>query len=70
MDYEEPSCSTCKHRKILKKYDYSKGGCKHSTMEGFICLADDYEGIAIWMVGIKDGGCECYEKKHFCSTKG
>lgn len=63
MDYEEPTCATCKYRKTLKKYDYTQGGCKHTEMEGFACIADSFEGLIIWMVGTENGGCECYERR-------
>jgi len=45
------ACSNCRYNLKLKKYDYSKGGCEHTEMEGFACMAFAPEGDAIWMVG-------------------
>ena len=56
-------CNNCKYKKRLTKYDYSQGGCKHTEMEGYACLAPDFvcEGDAIWMVGLDETSqCECW----------
>ena len=45
------ACSNCRYHMTLKKYDYSKGGCRHTDMEGFACMAFAFEGDVIWMVG-------------------
>ena len=59
------SCATCKRRLALQRLDYSKGGCEHTDMEGYICLAFAGEGVASWMVGIDANSeqCEVYEPK-------
>ena len=58
-------CGTCKLRFKLDKSDYSKGGCVHTDMEGYICMAFANEGIAEWMVGLEEEHemCECYQPK-------
>ena len=58
-------CANCRNRYALKKLDYSKGGCEHTDMEGFICMAFADERIAAWTVGIdaENGMCECYQEK-------
>jgi len=57
-------CTTCRNRFALTKFDYSHGGCEHTKMDGFICMAFAAEGDAVWMVGLnEDGLCECYERK-------
>lgn len=54
-------CNTCKRKMRLEKLDYSQGGCKHTDMEGFACLALASEGVISWMVGLRgDGMCEEY----------
>ena len=55
-------CKNCLRSLHVKKYDYSKSGCKHSEMQGFICLAFAHEGLACWMVGVDPevGKCESY----------
>jgi len=59
------SCINCKLRYELKKSDYSQGGCIHSNMPGFICMAFADEGIAEWMYGLdNDGKCECFMPKN------
>ena len=60
----EPCCKNCKLRFELRKSDYSKGGCEHTTMSGFVCMAFANEGIAEWMCGISEEGmCECFTQK-------
>jgi hypothetical protein len=61
----EPKCVTCKNRFDLSRYDYSHGGCEHTDMDGFICMAFADEHTAIWMVGISEDteGCECYTER-------
>lgn len=58
-------CATCKHRYNLEKLDYSNGGCVHTDMTGYICMAFADEHIACWMVGQNEetGICEAYEKR-------
>lgn len=57
-------CVTCRNRFALTKFDYSHGGCEHTKMEGFICMAFAVEGDAVWMVGTdEDDLCECYGRK-------
>ena len=60
-----PKCTNCRLKLRLEKYDYSKGGCKHTPKDGYICLAFANEGLAVQMVGInpEDGGCEMFAPK-------
>lgn len=58
MDNEQ-KCRNCANRYNLVQFDYSKGGCKHTKMDGFICMAFSDVGKAIWMIG-SDSGCECF----------
>ena len=60
---KDECCATCKHRFKAYKWDYSHEGCEHTDMEGFICMAHGHEGAAIWMIGVENGFCECYESK-------
>ena len=55
-------CANCKNRYKLKKFDYSREGCDHADMDGFICMAFASEKQATWMVGINErfGICECF----------
>ena len=54
------SCVNCGNRYKVEKCDYSQGGCIHTNMDGFICMAFADEGVACYMVGLKDGRCECW----------
>lgn len=58
-------CANCRRRYELTKFDYSHGGCEHTEMEGFICMAFADEGEAVWMVGLKAevGLCELFAPK-------
>ena len=58
-------CDTCKYKLQLEKYDYSQGGCKHTVMDGYVCLAFAHEGLAVWMYGNDSsiGKCEEYVEK-------
>ena len=53
----------CKFRYKLMKFDYSHGGCEHSEPGGFICMAFENDGEAVWMVGTNGCFCECYTPK-------
>lgn len=55
-------CNNCKYGLMIEKLDYSKGGCTHTKMEGFTCMAFASEGLAYWMVGVdsETGVCECF----------
>ena len=54
----------CIFRMKATKFDYSQGGCKHTDMDGFICLAFASEREAVWMVGLPNGCmCEMYTNK-------
>lgn len=59
-------CNTCRFKMKLIMYDYSKRGCLHTEMLGFVCVAMKYEGYADWMVGLnpQTGMCEFYEPKN------
>ena len=61
---ENESCSTCKHKYKLIKYDYSQGGCTYKDMEGYICMVFAKDRNASWMFGINEntGMCEGYER--------
>lgn len=58
-------CANCRRRYKLVKFDYSRGGCEHTDMDGHICMAFADEGKAIWMVGFdeRDGMCEVFSPK-------
>ena len=45
-------CKNCMLSLHVKKCDYTKGGCKDSDMQGFVCLGFAHEGLACWMVGV------------------
>lgn len=60
-------CQNCKLHFPLVKFDYSKGGCEHSDMEGFVCMAFaapemGEPPVAIWMTGNDPERemCECF----------
>jgi len=58
------SCKNCALSYRMIKFDYTKGGCEHTDMEGHICMAfATEERVAIWMVGSDNGMCECYTPK-------
>lgn len=52
-------CANCQRGYKLTKFDYSHGGCEHTEMYGYICMAFADENKAIWMVGIDGCGCMC-----------
>ena len=58
------NCTSCFHRLDLINYDYSDKGCKHTKMDGYVCLAFADEGKAIWMTNCDEDTdiCECYTK--------
>lgn len=58
-------CANCRHMTKLVKFDYSQGGCKHSTMEGYACLSFVNDGETEWMIGTDPEAekCEAYEPK-------
>ena len=58
-------CDTCRYKLRLVQYNYSHGGCNHTDMAGYVCMAPEYENEAIWMIGTNPaiGMCECYESK-------
>lgn len=53
-------CRTCARRLDLEKLDYTVG-CKHEQMEGFICLACAFEGVAYWMTNVNEDDSYCEE---------
>lgn len=53
-------CRTCARRLDLEKLDYTVG-CKHEQMEGFVCLACAFEGVAYWMTNVNDEDSYCEE---------
>ena len=58
-------CGNCANCYKLEKLDFSQGGCIHTEMEGYICMAFADEGLACWMVGedLDSGRCECWTEK-------
>ena len=58
-------CDTCRYKLKLEKLDYSQGGCKHTVMDGYVCVALASEGWAMWMYGENPitAKCEEYEAK-------
>lgn len=58
-------CANCRRRYKLVKFDYSRGGCEHTEMDGYICMAFAYANEAVWMVGNdeRDGMCEVFSPK-------
>lgn len=62
------SCENCRLRLKLSKWDYSdvkNKGVPKEDMEGYVCLAFQNEGLAVWLVGEseKNGMCECWEER-------
>lgn len=57
-------CQNCRYRLSLKRFDYTKGSCEHTEMDGFICTIFSDEGVAVWMVGVEEceEQCECWER--------
>ena len=60
-------CANCKRYFPLVKFDYTGRGCKHTDMEGHICMAfatseAGEPPVAIWMVGAdpNEDICECF----------
>ena len=58
-------CNNCKRKLKGVKTDFSKldtNELMDAPMEGFICLALAYEGVAHWMVNLDEekGFCEMY----------
>lgn len=60
-------CKNCGRRLSGIKTDYTKLGKEDidSPMDGFICLALAYEGVAHWMLGTDEdnGMCEMYKER-------
>ena len=58
-------CANCRRRYKLEKFDYSRGGCEHTEMDGYICMAFADEKVAVWMVGKdeRNGMCEVFSPK-------
>jgi hypothetical protein len=56
---DEICCANCKYRYDLKKADYSDGHCVDTEMPGYICMALDFEGIAVWMYGANEKNAKC-----------
>lgn len=63
------SCANCSRLYKLTKSDYSKGGCEHTDMEGYICMAFADERKAVWIVGLDESleMCECFESDELTS---
>lgn len=59
-------CMNCKNRYSLIQYDYSKGGCTHTKMNGFACFLPSIEKEVIWMIGNREDidKCECFIPKN------
>ena len=61
-------CRTCEYRLDGVKSDHTLLGSVidiDSDMDGFICLALAYEGVAHWMLGVDEdkGICEMYKER-------
>ncbi len=58
-------CANCGRKYKLTKFDYSMGGCLHTEMDGFVCMAFSDEKQAVWMIGIHENidMCECFVPK-------
>lgn len=58
-------CANCRRRYKLVKFEYFRGGCEHTDMDGYICMAFADEKEAIWMVGNdeRNGMCEVFLPK-------
>lgn len=58
-------CANCRRRYKLTRFDYSHGGCEHTDMDGYICMAFADERQAVWMVGLnaEKALCELFEPK-------
>lgn len=63
-------CANCKLHLRFVKFDYSGNGCKHTDMDGYICMAfatseSGEPPVAIWMVGNDEDNdmCECFQQK-------
>lgn len=59
-------CNNCKYQKKLIQFDYSEKGCKHTTQDGYACMAFAIEGEVIWMIGNDPSVemCECYMRRN------
>lgn len=67
------SCSTCRHRFDLQKWDYSdvrNKGVPKEKMLGYVCDIFACEGIMVNMIGCDSGKeiCECYEARRKCEN--
>lgn len=61
-------CRNCRNRLDGIKSDHTLLGTDvpiDSDMDGFICLALAYEGVAHWMLGVDEdkGMCEMYKER-------
>lgn len=58
-------CATCRHRYDLERLDYSNGGCEHTEMDGYICMAFADERQAVWIIRTYplEEICECYKAR-------
>lgn len=61
-------CRTCESHLDGVKSDHTLLGSGidiDSDMDGFICLALAYEGVAYWMLGVDEerGICEMYKER-------
>lgn len=58
-------CATCRRQYKLIKFDYSQGSCKHTDMDGYVCMAFADQKQAVWMVGSHEQFdlCKCYLSK-------
>lgn len=58
-------CARCRNAYGLSKFDYSNGGCEHTVMGGYVCMAFADERLAVWMIGGDPGidRCEAFVPK-------
>lgn len=52
-------CANCKFKMDLQRYDYRRGGCKHTKYDGWACMMDASEGTIIHMVGLNEFEAHC-----------
>ena len=59
------NCDTCKYKRLLVKWDYTHGGCKHTDYPGYACTALAHEGVIIHMIGNdpQKEFCEMYAER-------
>ena len=54
-------CNTCNKKKDLVRYDYSQGGCIHTSYDGYACMIFAHEGLIVHMTGCDPSTEQCEE---------